>query len=138
ITSVGDRSGVVDTALWLSLLRACSGFEPFMKANQGQVSGDAVAAFLILEPRFPRSVRYGVQTSAQILDEIRPPDQAGRPGGPSLERLRALNLWLAQQATTSLPTGRVHEVLTYVVDETTAVCQGIQEELLSYGTSTPA
>jgi uncharacterized alpha-E superfamily protein len=137
ITSLEDRNRIVETALWLSLLRACSGFEPFMKRHQGQVSANAVAAFLILEPRFPRSVRYGVQKSSQILEDILPPGDGGRPGGQSLERLQALDRWLLQ-TTGSLETGRVHEILTYVVDEVAAVCQGIQEELLSYGASPPA
>jgi uncharacterized alpha-E superfamily protein len=106
-----------------------------MKRHQGQVSAKAVAAFLILEPRFPRSVRYGVHTSGQILEDILPPGDGGRPGGQSLERLQALDRWLLQTTAGSLETGRVHEILTYVVDETTAVCQGLQQELLSYGTA---
>jgi uncharacterized alpha-E superfamily protein len=138
ITSLEDRNRIVETALWLSLLRACSGFEPFMKRHQGQVSANAVAAFLILEPRFPRSVRYGVQTSGQILEDILPPGDVGRPGGQSLERLQALDRWLLQTTSGSLETGRVHEILTYVVDEIAAVCQGIQQELLTYGASPTA
>ena len=56
----GAPHAVLETALWLSLLRACSGFEAFMKRSRGKVTGPTVAAFLILEPRFPRSVRYCV------------------------------------------------------------------------------
>lgn len=138
ITSLEDRNRIVETALWLSLLRACSGFEPFMKRHQGQVSANAVAAFLLLEPRFPRSVRYGVNTSGEILGDILPPGDGGRPGGRSLERLQALDRWLLQTSSGSLETGRVHEILTHVVDEIATVCQGIQQELLSYGTSPPA
>jgi uncharacterized alpha-E superfamily protein len=138
ITALEDRNGIVDTALWLSLLRACSGFEPFMKRHQGQVSGGAVAAFLILEPRFPRSVRYGLHRSHKILSEIRPPDEPGLPGGRALERLAGLDRWLVQKTPGSLETAQIHEVLTHVVDETTAVCREIQQELLSYGTPAAA
>jgi uncharacterized alpha-E superfamily protein len=138
ITSLEDRNGIVDTALWLSLLRACSGFEPFMKRHQGQVSASAVAAFLILEPRFPRSVRYGLHTSGQLLGDILLPGDDDRPGGGSLQRLRALDQWLLHSTAGSLETGRVHEVLTHVVDEISAVCEGIQLDLLSYGTAKTA
>jgi len=138
ITLLEDRNRIVETALWLSLLRACSGFEPFMKRHQGQVSAGAVAAFLILEPRFPRSVRYGVHKSGQILGDILRPADGASPGGQSLERLQALDLWLLHTASGSLETERVHEMLTHVVDETAAVCEGIQQELLSYGASPPA
>ncbi len=33
-TNLPSRNPIVETALWLSLLRACSGFEPFMKRHQ--------------------------------------------------------------------------------------------------------
>jgi uncharacterized alpha-E superfamily protein len=129
ITLREETNHIVDTALWLSLLRACSGFEPFLKRHQGQVSGAAVASFLIGEPRFPRSVKYGVATAFELLRRIRPPEEAGLPGGRTLERLGALDRWLGQ---TRLDAETVHDVLTFVVDETSAICQGIQEELLSY------
>ena len=54
LTLVERSHQVVETALWLSLLRVCSGFEPFMKKSQGRVTGDAVADFLVFEPRFPK------------------------------------------------------------------------------------
>src|SRR5262249_19302515 len=73
LTDLPSRHPVVETALWLSLLKACSGFEPFMKRNQGRVTGSAVAAFLILEPAFPRSIRYGVHAAFDRLCSIRPP-----------------------------------------------------------------
>jgi hypothetical protein len=83
-------------------------------------------------------VRYGVHKSGEILEDILGPGDGVRPGGQSLERLQALDLWLLHTAAGSLETERVHEMLTHVVDETAAVCQGIQQELLSYGASPPA
>ena len=38
-----------------------------MKRNTGKVTGNAVAGFLICEPRFPRSVRYGVRSAYERL-----------------------------------------------------------------------
>ncbi len=42
---------VIDTALWLGLLRACAGYEPFMRWHRGRVTGAAVAGFLIRQRR---------------------------------------------------------------------------------------
>ncbi|HVE81305.1 MAG TPA: alpha-E domain-containing protein, partial [Myxococcales bacterium] len=122
---------VVQAALWLSILRACSGFEPFMKRNQGRVTRDAVAAFLILEPQFPRSVRYCVRQGYQTLCAIRPPAERDLPGGVALERLRVLDHWLSEIQPTALEAGNVHELLTHVVDETSGICADVGRELLS-------
>ncbi|MGK3999981.1 alpha-E domain-containing protein [Sorangium sp. So ce1024] len=127
------RHRVVETALWLSLLRACSGFEPFMKLNQGQVNAQAVAQFLLFEPRFPRSIRHCVHAAFARLCEIRPPESATLPGGESLERLHLLHQWVADRAAEPFDPLSVHAALTHVVDETATICDGIGRELLGYG-----
>jgi uncharacterized alpha-E superfamily protein len=125
---------VLETNLWLSLLRACSGFEPFMKRSRGRVSGNAVAAFLILEPQFPRSVRYTVRGGFDRLSAIRPPEAHDLPGGRALERIRVLDAWLVEQTPQGLAApGAVHEVLTHVVDETQQICTDVAQELFGYG-----
>jgi len=121
---------VVQVALWLSILRACSGFEPFMKRHQGRVTRDAVAAFLILEPQFPRSVRYCVRQAHQTLCSIRPSGERDLPGGAALERLRVLDHWLTGIDPTLLESDKVHELLTHVVDEAAGACADVGRELL--------
>ena len=132
-TISSTRKNFVETALWLSLLRAGSGFEPFMKRSQGKVSGNAVAAFLILEPRFLRSIRYCVHSAYERLCAIRPPEDEGIPGGQTLERLRVLDEWLGEMRGESLDPHAVHEVLTHVVDETAGVCNDLAREVFGYG-----
>jgi len=136
-TTLPARHQVVETALWLSLLRACSGFEPFMKRNQGRVSGSAVAAFLILEPAFPRSIRYCVHAAFDRLGSIRPPGAQRLPGGEALARLGDLDGWLRQKSPETLE-GTVHDLLTHVVDETAAVCNDIARELFGVAPSPPS
>lgn len=130
LVAEGAPHPVLETALWLSLLRACSGFEAFMKRNRGKVTGAAVAAFLILEPRFPRSVRYCVTSSRERLAAICEGDDV--PGKGALARLAALEAWLSDVPPDSLQGTRVHEVLTHVVDEVHAVGSGIMSELLGH------
>jgi len=119
----------MEDAAWFSLLRASSGFEAYMKRHQGRASGPTVAAFLIGDPSFPRSIRYCVHSAYDRLCEIRPPDEPTLPGGEPLERLRALDAWVAEQEYANLDLGSIHEMLTRVVVETAAVCDGIGKEL---------
>jgi uncharacterized alpha-E superfamily protein len=135
-THLASRQEVVETALWLSLLRACSGFEPFMKRNQGKVTGDAVASFLIFEADFPRSIRFCVDAASdRFFRHIRPDDQPALPGAETAARLHALAEWLRARSRERLPHD-VHELLTHVVDETAAVCNGLSRELFGYGLMT--
>lgn len=125
---------VVETALWLSLLRACAGGEPYMKTNHGRiVSPQGVAAFLILEPAFPRSIRYCLIHSYNRLRSIRSPEEAKLPGGAIMARLGALDAWLGTKSASILAGEDIHELLTHVVDETAAICDGIRTEVLGLG-----
>lgn len=122
---------VVETALFLALLRACSGYEPFMKRYQGRVTAPAVASFLLLESRFPRSLRYCTHTAYERLCDIRSPNDIGAPGAQSLERLQALDEWLGGLRASDLErTAEAHEHLTRAVNETAAVCDLIRHEFM--------
>jgi uncharacterized alpha-E superfamily protein len=120
----------VQVAVFLALLRACSGFEPFMKRSRGPVTPLTVASFLVLDPEFPRSVRFSIETAYGRLERIRPAGAIGRPGAESLERLRLLDAWISQQRAGALEAGSIHDLLTRVVDETAAICDAIGRELL--------
>jgi uncharacterized alpha-E superfamily protein len=135
VTSAAGLPTVVEVSLWLSLLRACYGFEPFMKLHRGSVAGQAVAQFLIFEGRFPRSIRHAVIRAREWLARIRP-KESPLPALRSLERLRTLESWLDARAGSVLDPSTLHEILTAVVDETTAAAEEIGYELL--GAPAPA
>lgn len=138
-THLPERQEVVETALWLSLLRACSGYEPFMKRNQGKVTGAAVAAFLIFERDFPRSIGYCLDAATdRFFKYIRPLDQPALPGAASAARLEALAGYLRTRPTASESLDEnIHALLTHVVDETAAVCNGLSAEMFSYSAALP-
>ena len=133
LASVASRHQVVDTALWLALLRACSGFEPFMKRNPGRVTGEAVASFLLLEPSFPRSIRFCVHAANDCLSAIRPPGASSLPGGECVARLAELDEWVRQRGADDARAGSIHAVLTHIVDETAAVGNLVSRELFGLG-----
>ncbi|MEO8703253.1 MAG: alpha-E domain-containing protein [Kofleriaceae bacterium] len=130
-----DRPGddIVETALWLSLLRALSGSEAYLKRAAGRVSSEGVARFLMSEPAFPRSIAYCVHSAYDRLCDIRPPERHDLPGGASLEQLRVLDTWVTARATEALTPAAVHDVLTHVVDEVHEICGTLGKELLAAG-----
>jgi uncharacterized alpha-E superfamily protein len=132
LTAGARAHHVVETSVWLALLRACSGVEPFMKTHAGRVTGAAVAGFLVREPRFPRSIAYCVHSAHERLAAIRPPGDRDLPGGASLSRLAALDAWVTALSSAPEP-AELHAILTHVVDETAAICETIARELLGYG-----
>jgi uncharacterized alpha-E superfamily protein len=132
-TNLNGRKEIIETALWLSLLRALSGSEAYMKRSAGRISSDAVARFLISELAFPRSIAYCVHSAYDRLCDIRPPDKHDLPGGVTLERLRVLDSWVAARSKDPLGGRSVHELLTHVVDEVHSICGTLGKELLGAG-----
>jgi uncharacterized alpha-E superfamily protein len=124
-TTVSRRHEVVETALWLSLLRAVSGSEAYLKRAAGRISSEGVARFLVSEPAFPRSIAYCVHSAYSRLCDIRPPEARELPGGNALERLRVLDTWVGARATEPLIGSAVHDLLTHVVDEVHAICETV-------------
>lgn len=129
-TSLPRHHELVETALWLSLLRALSGSEAYLKRAAGRISSEAVARFLISEDAFPRSIAYCVHSAHDRLCAIRPPDRHELPGGVSLERLRVLDTWVAARRAEPLAGEAVHDLLTHVVDEVHEICGTLGRELL--------
>jgi len=114
---------VVQTALWLSLLRANSGQEAFMKTRQGRVSATAVVHFLLHEPTFPRSLTYCLRSAQKTITDIWPTPS----DRPSHSRLTTLISHLESTKPTTGPT--IHSLLTHVVDETAAISTAINTEI---------
>lgn len=129
-TQSSRRHEVVETALWLSLLRALSGSEAYLKRAAGRISSEGVARFLVSEEAFPRSIAYCVHSAYSRLCDIRPPEAHALPGGAALERLRVLDTWVAARRGEPLSGAVVHDVLTHVVDEVHAICSTLGHELL--------
>jgi uncharacterized alpha-E superfamily protein len=134
-----ERHRAVEVSLWLALLRACSGSEPYMKRFQGEPSATTVARFLVLDSRFPRSVNHCLHIAARKLARVRAADADLR--GHSLSRLRTLESWVVDEARPHVEAGTLHLLLTRVVDETQEICEEIGRELFGYpartGTAAP-
>jgi len=114
---------LLQNALSLSLLRACSGFEAYMRKQQGRVSGETVSAFLLFDDRFPRSLRYCLRTALALIKRL----PSVRSGGilTARKRLDALDRWLDAQEKAGAPVSE-NALLTKVVDEIAGACGEVQ------------
>jgi uncharacterized alpha-E superfamily protein len=122
-------TAVVQTSLWLSLLRTCHGFEAFMKSHRGSVTAQAVASFLIFEARFPHAVRHALARARGLVLDVHPPSLRG---GLTLSHLAALEAHLVERMERNhLDSDAVHEILTRVVDEVHTICDLVQSEIIN-------
>jgi uncharacterized alpha-E superfamily protein len=109
------------SAEWVSQLKLCAAEEPFFKRNRAAPTGRSVAAFLLQEPNFPRSVLHCLERAVALI--LRVQAAAGR-NAPSasflatralLDQVRSLNI-------SSVLQSGLHQELTRVVDTVASVC----------------
>lgn len=60
---------------WLAFLRACGAMEAFMRSTSEIHDANGVAAFLLLDRLFPRSVLFSLNLADTCLFEIQPSSQ---------------------------------------------------------------
>ncbi len=70
LPSVDDVGSSADHYQWLSLLQASTAQRAYYFATKSEVTARGVAAFLILEPRFPRSIRFNVARLVETLKDL--------------------------------------------------------------------
>jgi uncharacterized alpha-E superfamily protein len=61
-----------DAPDWLAFLRACGAMEAFMRSTSEIHDANGVAAFLLLDRLFPRSVLFSLNLADTCLNEIQP------------------------------------------------------------------
>jgi len=117
-----------DAARWLAILRSCSAYEPFFKRADNVLNGSAVARFLVFDRTFPRSVLHNLDRVRGLMMRLRVPDPM-RPS-PSWEMLERIRGTILQMDSDDVKRLGLHEVLTWIVDETARLCETIHDEYL--------
>ena len=56
---------------WMAVLRCCCGIEGYRKNHIGELNPLRVASFLILQRRFPRSIRFCVEQAVEAMTTLR-------------------------------------------------------------------
>ncbi|QOV91423.1 alpha-E domain-containing protein [Humisphaera borealis] len=67
----GVIAGALRNIYWMAVLRSCCAIEFYRRQHVGDMDPIKVASFLILEPNFPRSIRFSVQQSYRAMSAIR-------------------------------------------------------------------
>ena len=110
LPSPDEVGGVLDELQWISLLRSAGAYQMFRQAHQQVIEPRGVAAFLLLDPIFPRSVRYCLDRIHETLRIVRGSPLPGAPD--ALESLSGLTL--ARWSYTSIDeliAGGLHEAI---------------------------
>ncbi len=64
---------------WLQVLRASAGAEAYLRSGGAARPGSDVIGFLLLDPEFPRSVRYAIDRSHEHIAALSPPEELNLP-----------------------------------------------------------
>ncbi|MEN8182327.1 MAG: alpha-E domain-containing protein [Myxococcota bacterium] len=123
-----------EAAQWLAVLRFCSGIEPFFKRGAHVLSGPNVAAFLLFDESFPRSVQHNLSRAGNFLQRI-----SGSTGVGERSRgfLEALCSWLEQLTIEDVLERSIHDVLEFLVESGAEVCAAIHQDFFDPGMPAP-
>ena len=104
----GDAGGAADAAYWTALLRSAVGYQAFRRRHPRGMVAEQVAAFLISDPCFPRSVACNIGIVAEQLERLRR-HYGLRQAAAALERVEAIEDTLEVRKVRALmATGGVH------------------------------
>ena len=70
LPSVRDIGSTLDELQWAALLRSTSAYEMYRKQDLQRINPTAVARFLLLDPAFPRSIRFCIHRAERSLHRI--------------------------------------------------------------------
>jgi len=128
--------GVLDELQWIALLRTAGAYQMFRQSQQKAIAPDAVAAFLLLDPIFPRSVRYclgRIRDSLQIVRGQRVP-------GPPDDLECLIGLVLARWSYTrieELINNGLHEAIDHLQQDLNKLHTLIEQRYFIVPTNTP-
>src|SRR5881628_1938565 len=75
LRSVADVGTPFDDIQWAAVLRSASAFEMYRKRH-GRISPKGIVQFLLLDPEFPRAIRFCLNAARESLHAI-----SGTPSG---------------------------------------------------------
>jgi uncharacterized alpha-E superfamily protein len=98
------------SSAWTTSLRACGGYESFLRTYRGLETDREAAEFLVLDRLFPRSAVFALSRAEQCLDNL---EASGQRAGFQNEALRLLGRTRAEleyRALADILTDLPHEM----------------------------
>jgi uncharacterized alpha-E superfamily protein len=126
VTYVGSP---YDNIQWAALLRSASALEMYRKRH-GRIVPNRVVEFLLLDPEFPRAVRYCVHRAEESLRAITG-TPIGSYGIPAEQRLGRLAAALDFASTAEIMSRGLHEFLEDLQAEMNFVGQEIHDAMFA-------
>ncbi|MGB8698773.1 MAG: alpha-E domain-containing protein [Thermosynechococcaceae cyanobacterium] len=131
LPSTDDVGTTIDELGWIALLRSASAYEMYRKRSmQHRITPAGVAEFLILDPEFPRSIRFCLFQLERSLHQI-----TGTPFGmwrnPVERTIGRVRSDLEYVTITEIITGGMHEFLDGLQQQVNTIDQDVFETFFS-------
>lgn len=123
-TEAAREESASEVAQWLALLKSCAASEAFLKMNRNVLTGPAVASFLILQDKFPRSVMHCLTRAQRFLNRVGDPLALDRPK-TAANQLAALLQHVAPLTIDRILEAGLHKELTGIVNRVADICTAI-------------
>lgn len=117
---VGSR---LDNVQWETILRSVSAHRSFRWAVEEDFTAPAIAEFLILDRRMPRSLAFN---ASQILNSLSHLGEEYGATHPSHDMAGALKARLVNREISSIFDEGLHEFVSAVIDDTASLAQQIE------------
>lgn len=111
---------------WPNTLRACGGYESFLRTYRGVERDSAAAEYLLLDRWFPRSLVSSLSEAERALSRL---DVAGRRAGFSDEALRLLGR--ARTEIEYRPLGEIIETMPLEMERIQRACAAASDAITS-------
>jgi uncharacterized alpha-E superfamily protein len=128
---LAPASGPTGEYGWIVLLRMCCALEPYLRVHTADFRRERVAAFLVLDPEFPRALRYCTGRLAEHLSSVAP-GMVG-PRRMSAERLAGrLRSRLAYASLDEVMIDGGHRLLRDVIEDCAAIHMSVADAFITY------
>ncbi|HWF18187.1 MAG TPA: alpha-E domain-containing protein [Verrucomicrobiae bacterium] len=129
LRSVADVGTPLDEVQWVAVLRSASAFEMYRKRH-GRISPKSIVEFLLLDPEFPRAIRFCLNAARDSLHAI-----TGTPVGayrkPVEKLLGQICSDLAYANVDEIMKQGLHEYLDALQDKMNQASTGIYERFFA-------
>lgn len=120
----GEEESTIERVAWISTLLTCSGLENYFKIYHRGVTGRCVAEFLVLNPKFPRSVLYCLNAALVRMERIHARNGAEGTETPHGELLALRNRLQSYSIDEIVEIG-IHDLLSGVVQVLAVTSQNL-------------
>ena len=110
LPSPEEVGGVLDELQWITLLRTAGAYQMYRQSMQQAITPASVANFLLLDPIFPRSVRFCLQGIHDTLQQIQSQPVQAAPDDLDCLRGQLLARWSYVRIDALIDTG-LHEAI---------------------------